>query len=183
MKKLVFVVSPYSTTITSLKVEETEKKKSSRAAPLSFPLGVLNLSSTVKKTLNDYNDDNVELIDFNYLHDGPFHEKVLEDAFKNIIETVPKNNIKLIKGRVENTLLEEKNLPEKISILRLDTDWYESTKIELEVLYPRLMSGGFLIIEDYGHFKGFRKAVDEYFKDNMPYLHYVNYTCRLIIKR
>ena len=45
------------------------------------------------------------------------------------------------------------------------------------------MSGGFLIIDDYGHFKGCRKAVDEYFKDNMPYLHYVNYTCRLIIKR
>ena len=85
MKKLVFVVSPYSTTITTLKVEKTEKKKSSRSAPLSFPLGVLNLSSTVKKTLNDYNDDNVELIDFNYFHDGPFHEKVVEDAFKNTI--------------------------------------------------------------------------------------------------
>ena len=107
----------------------------------------------------------------------------LDEINKNIIETVPKNNIKLIKGRVENTLLEEKNLPEKISILRLDTDWYESTKIELEVLYPKLVSGGFLIIDDYGHFKGCRKAVDEYFKDNMPYLHYVNYTCRLIIKR
>ena len=107
----------------------------------------------------------------------------LDETNKNIIETVPKNNIKLIKGRVENTLLEEKNLPEKISILRLDTDWYESTKIELEILYPKLMSGGFLIIDDYGHFKGCRKAVDEYFKDNMPYLHYVNYTCRLIIKR
>ncbi|MDP7197597.1 MAG: hypothetical protein QF864_15610, partial [SAR202 cluster bacterium] len=93
MKKLVFVVSPYSTTITSLKIEKTKKnkkKKSSRSAPLSFPLGVLNLSSTVKKTLNDYNDDNVELIDFNYLHDGPFHEKVIEDAFKNIIKE--KNN-------------------------------------------------------------------------------------------
>ncbi len=90
MKKLVFVVSPYSTTITSLKVEKTKKKKSSRAAPLSFPLGVLNLSSTVKKTLSDYNDDNVELIDFNYLHDGPFHEKVVEDSFKNIIKE--KNN-------------------------------------------------------------------------------------------
>jgi hypothetical protein len=78
----------------------------------------------------------------------------LDEVNKNIIETVPKNNIKLIKGRVENTLLEKKNLPERISILRLDTDFYESTKIELEVLYPKLMSGGFLIIDDYGHFKG-----------------------------
>ena len=106
----------------------------------------------------------------------------LEDVNKNIIDTVPKNNIKLIKGRVESTLLLSKNLPEKISILRLDTDFYESTKIELEILYPKLVSGGFLIIDDYGHFKGCRKAVDEYFKDNFPYLHYVDYSCRLIIK-
>ena len=106
----------------------------------------------------------------------------LEDVNKNINETVPKNNIKLIKGIVEKTLLEPKNLPEKISILRLDTDFYESTKIELEILYPKLVSGGFLIIDDYGHFKGCRKAVDEYFRDDLPYLHYVDYSCRLIIK-
>ena len=106
----------------------------------------------------------------------------LADVNKNLNDTVPKNNINLIEGKVEETLLNEKNLPNKISILRLDTDWYASTKIELEILYPRLMSGGFLIIDDYGHFKGCKKAVDEYFKDNMPYLHYVDYTCRLIIK-
>jgi len=106
----------------------------------------------------------------------------LEDVNKNINETVPKHNIKLIKGIVEKTLLEPKNLPEKISILRLDTDFYESTKIELEILYPKLVSGGFLIIDDYGHFKGCRKAVDEYFKDDLPYLHYVDYSCRVIIK-
>ena len=106
----------------------------------------------------------------------------LEDINKNINENVPKHNIKLIKGIVEKTLLEPKNLPDKISILRLDTDFYESTKIELEILYPKLVSGGFLIIDDYGHFKGCRKAVDEYFKDDLPYLHYVDYSCRVIIK-
>lgn len=106
----------------------------------------------------------------------------LEDINKNINETVPKHNIKLIKGIVEKTLLEPKNLPDKISILRLDTDFYESTKIELEILYPKLVSGGFLIIDDYGHFRGCRKAVDEYFKDDLPYLHYVDYSCRVIIK-
>tara|TARA_B110001452_G_scaffold223922_1_gene197304 strand:- start:66 stop:821 length:756 start_codon:yes stop_codon:yes gene_type:complete len=106
----------------------------------------------------------------------------LADVNKNLNDTVPNNNINLIEGKVEETLLNEKNLPNKISILRLDTDWYASTKIELEILYPRLMSGGFLIIDDYGHFKGCKKAVDEYFKDKMPYLHYVDYTCRLIIK-
>ena len=106
----------------------------------------------------------------------------LEEINKNINETVPKHNIKLIKGIVEKTLLEPKNLPDKISILRLDTDFYESTKIELEILYPKLVPGGFLIIDDYGHFKGCRKAVDEYFKDDLPYLHYVDYSCRVIIK-
>ena len=51
MKKLAFVVSPYSTTITTTKIEKTKSKKSSRSAPLSFPLGVLNLSSAVKKNI------------------------------------------------------------------------------------------------------------------------------------
>jgi hypothetical protein len=80
-------------------------------------------------------------------------------------------------------MLEEKNLPEQISILRLDTDWYTSTKIELEVLYKKLVKGGILIIDDYGHWQGARKAVDEYFKNKNIWLHYVDYTCRYIIKK
>lgn len=60
-------------------------------------------------------------------------------------------------------MLLKRNLPKKISILRLDTDFYSSTKIELEVLYPRLVKGGVLIIDDYGYWQGSRKAVDEYF--------------------
>jgi len=87
------------------------------------------------------------------------------------IDTVKKNisrysnleNINFIIGSVEKSLLLEKNLPKKISVLRLDTDWYASTKIELEILYPRLVQGGVLIIDDYGHWQGARRAVDEYF--------------------
>ena len=75
------------------------------------------------------------------------------------------------------------NLPEKIAILRLDTDWYESTKAELEVLFPRLSKNGILIIDDYGHWKGARKAVDEYFKDKQIVKHFVDFSCRMIIKR
>ena len=77
-----------------------------------------------------------------------------------------------------------KNSPEKISILRLDTDWYESTKHELEYLFPRLSSGGILIIDDYGHFKGAKKAVDEYFTKNkiQYFLNRIDYTGRLIVK-
>jgi hypothetical protein len=105
-----------------------------------------------------------------------------DEVIKNISENTKIDNIFLIKGNVEQTLLEEKNLPEKISILRLDTDWYASTKIELEVLYNKLVKGGILIIDDYGHWQGARKAVDEYFKNKNIWLHYVDYTCRYIIK-
>ncbi len=92
-------------------------------------------------------------------------------------------DIKLIEGDVAITLKESKNLPEKIAILRLDTDWYESIKVELESLYPLLKPGGVLIIDDYGHFSGARKAVDEYFKGKGIWMHYVDYTCRLVIKK
>jgi len=63
----------------------------------------------------------------------------------------------------------------------LDTDFYESTKVELEILYPRLVNGGILIIDDYGSWKGCRKAVDDYFK-NKEFLIYVDHGCRLYIK-
>ena len=81
----------------------------------------------------------------------------------------------------EETLLNSNNVPEKISILRLDTDFYESTKMELEVLFPRLEKNGILIIDDYGFKYGARKAVDEYFKEK-PFLIYVDHDCRLLIK-
>jgi O-methyltransferase len=100
----------------------------------------------------------------------------------NLLEKGAKN-IKLIEGDVAITLKDSKNLPEKIAILRLDTDWYESTKVELETLYPLLEPGGVLVIDDYGHFSGARKAVDEYFKGMEIWMHYVDYTCRLVIKK
>lgn len=107
----------------------------------------------------------------------------LETVKLNIENSVNyKENINLIKGMVENTLVLEENLPKKISILRLDTDFYESTKIELEILFPLLEKGGVLIIDDYGHFKGARKAVDEYFENQQIWLKYVDYTCRIYIK-
>lgn len=89
-----------------------------------------------------------------------------------------------IKGKVEDTLKVKSNIPEKISLLRLDTDFYESTKIELEILYPKLEKGGVLIIDDYGHWKGSKKAVDEYFdiENNFTWMHRINYTSRLLIK-
>lgn len=88
-----------------------------------------------------------------------------------------------VKGDILETLRRPQTLPDRIGILRLDTDWYESTKLELEVLYPRLQVGGVLIIDDYGHWGGARKAVDEYFADRpQPFLAYTDYTGRVGVK-
>ena len=92
------------------------------------------------------------------------------------------HSVTLIKGDVVETLARSENLPGSISVLRLDTDWYESTKAELEVLWPRLSIGGVLIVDDYGHWAGSKQAVDEYFSASPPLMHYVNYTVRTIIK-
>ncbi len=73
-----------------------------------------------------------------------------------------------IKGDVNTTLNDLKNLPEKISLLRLDTDWYESTKKELDILYPLLQPKGVLMVDDYGHWEGAKKAVDEYIRKIQP---------------
>ena len=71
-----------------------------------------------------------------------------------------------IKGDILKTLKLKTNIPKKISLLRLDTDWYESTKYELKILFPILQKDGVLLIDDYGHWKGARKAVDEYSEEN-----------------
>ena len=108
-------------------------------------------------------------------------EKVKENIIKYSINDLSK--IIFVKGKVEDTLDDERNIPSQISLLRLDTDFYDSVKKSLEILYPKLISGGVLIIDDYGHFKGAKLAVDNYFKDKQKiWMHRVDYTCRLIIK-
>ena len=106
------------------------------------------------------------------------------DNVKNALFSTgyPEENLLFIKGKVEDTLLE--HVPGRLSLLRLDTDWYESTRIELQILYPLLSEQGVLIIDDFGHWAGARKAVMEYFmqQGNHPFLHRIDYTGRLIIK-
>lgn len=94
----------------------------------------------------------------------------------------PEQRIQYIKGKVEQTM--PGTLPDQISVLRLDTDWYESTKHELEHLYPLLSPGGVLIIDDYGHWEGARQAVDEYFASHQipMLLHRTDYTGRVGVK-
>ncbi len=86
-----------------------------------------------------------------------------------------------VEGDVLKTL--DEKVPEEISLLRLDTDWYSSTAKELEVMYPLLSTGGLLIIDDYGHFKGARKAVDDYFKNRRMHFSRIDYTGREGIKQ
>jgi O-methyltransferase len=95
----------------------------------------------------------------------------------------PPERIHLVKGLVEETLPDQ--APETLALLRLDTDWYQSTKHELEHLYPRLSAGGVLIVDDYGHYEGARQAVDEYFEETgeRVLLNRIDYTGRIAIKQ
>ena len=94
----------------------------------------------------------------------------------------PESNIVMVKGKVEDTI--PATVPKEIGLLRLDTDWYESTRHELEQLYPLLATNGVLIIDDYGHWRGSKDATDEYFSlaNNSPLLHRIDYTGRMIVK-
>ena len=93
-----------------------------------------------------------------------------------------RSKIFFVRGKVEETI--PNNAPQTISLLRLDTDWYESTRHELLHLYPRLSHGGVIIIDDYGHFLGARKAVDEYIEQNnlCLLLNRLDYTGRIGVK-
>jgi O-methyltransferase len=94
----------------------------------------------------------------------------------------PEERVHLVKGPVEETI--PAHAPPALALLRLDTDWYESTRHELEHLYPRLADGGVLLIDDYGHWEGARRAVDEYFSERAEplLLSRVDYTGRAAVK-
>jgi hypothetical protein len=75
----------------------------------------------------------------------------------------PENNLHYVVGDVMETLKDKTTIPEKIAILRLDTDWYESSKYELEQMYDNVVTGGLIIFDDYYHWDGQRRATDEFF--------------------
>lgn len=94
----------------------------------------------------------------------------------------PSEKIHTIKGFVQDTIPE--NAPEKIALLRLDTDLYESTYHELVHLYPRLVSGGILFIDDYPTEHGCVKAVEQYFSEagSRPFLSRIDTQGRIAVK-
>jgi O-methyltransferase len=106
-----------------------------------------------------------------------------EEVAKNVQSTgYPGERMKFVKGKVEETL--PGTMPDRIALLRLDTDWYESTLAEMTHLFPRLVPGGVLLIDDYGEWQGARKAVDEYVsKNQVPLLlNRVDSTGRMAVK-
>jgi hypothetical protein len=109
------------------------------------------------------------------------HGGYLPQVRENVESTgYPSELITCVCGLVEDTI--PGAVPSDIAVLRLDTDWYSSTAHELEHLYPLLATGGVLIVDDYGHFQGVRKAVDEYFQRSPILLTRVDYTGRMGLK-
>ncbi len=107
----------------------------------------------------------------------------LEEVRKAVLGTgYDASKVVFVKGKVEETI--PAAAPARIALLRLDTDWYESTRHELEHLYPRLVAGGVMIVDDYGHWQGARKAVDEYIAAHrLPLLlHRIDYSGRCAVK-
>lgn len=108
----------------------------------------------------------------------------LELVQRVIAETgYPREKTHFVQGKVEDTIPEFS--PKSIALLRLDTDWYTSTKHELVHLFPRLSRGGVMIVDDYGHWRGSRQACDEYFAEmKIPILlNRIDYTGRIAIKQ
>jgi hypothetical protein len=115
-----------------------------------------------------------------YFDKDVFNEQMVRD---NVLSTgYPAERVHFVRGKVEDTLPGQ--APDRLALLRLDTDWYESTRQELVHLYPRLSDGGVLIIDDYGHWDGARRAVDEYFAGEAEpvLLNRIDYTGRIAIK-
>lgn len=109
----------------------------------------------------------------------------LNEVKNNIIKTCGVKSLKsfcFIKGKVENSLLIKKNLPKKICLLRLDTDFYKSTKAELKNLFKLVSKGGVIIFDDYSNWLGAKKAIDEFFMNKKYLLCKIDNNSRFIIK-
>jgi hypothetical protein len=112
---------------------------------------------------------------------GDFDESAVRETV--LSSGYPGSRVHFVRGPVEETI--PATVPEQIALLRLDTDWYESTRHELEHLYPRLVPGGVVIIDDYGHWEGARRATDEYLErvGERLFLSRIDYAARIAVRR
>lgn len=107
----------------------------------------------------------------------------IQDVKQNLQTTgYPPKKMIFVEGKVEDTI--PRTIPDQISVLHLDTDWYQSTYHELVHLYPRLAVGGVMIIDDYGVWQGARQAVDRYLQEQgqAVFLHRIDNSARLVVK-
>jgi O-methyltransferase len=124
---------------------------------------------------SEKDDPNAKKI-WNETHDGIYHRDYDKwhgqnkwaycplDMVRNNIGMMnyDPSKIKYVVGDVCQTLNLTENLPDRIAILRLDTDWFDSTKKEIDVLFPKVSVGGYLIVDDYYAWKGSKTATDEF---------------------
>jgi hypothetical protein len=141
-----------------------------------------DVSISGSSALEDWADAQAkdEVLDGHVFGPSSFNEQSVRDL---LAETgYPADLIHVVRGPVEETI--PSHAPDALALLRLDTDWYESTRHELMHLYPRLAAGGVLLIDDYGHWDGARRAVDEYFASEAEplLLNRIDYTGRVAIK-
>jgi O-methyltransferase len=121
------------------------------------------------------------------------HERTTDDPFWGVasrssveeslrLTGYPMDQFRFVEGNVTATI--PSRAPAHIALLRLDTDWYDSTRHELQHLYPRVSRGGVLIVDDYGYWRGARKATDEYFSSDpdRPLLTRIDFTGRICVK-
>ena len=110
-------------------------------------------------------------------------EKVKQTLFST---GYPQDKLHFVVGDVMETLRDHANIPDKIAILRLDTDWYETSKYELERMYNNVVPGGVIIFDDYYHWDGQRRATDDFFasiKIEYKFMDIGNYKTAAIIKK
>ncbi len=109
-----------------------------------------------------------------------------EDALELIVNRIgyPETFVQVHKGWFQDTLPKDRDELGPIALLRIDGDWYESTRIVLEMLFDLVTPGGVIVIDDYGHFEGCRRATDEFLAVHAPdvYLHHIDYTGRYLMK-
>lgn len=123
----------------------------------------------------DFYDEASAAEAFRYVPLDAVREAVLSTGY-------PSGRIHFVEGMVEDTI--PSDAPDRVALCRLDTDWYGSTRHEMEHLWPRISPAGVLIVDDYGHFMGAKKAVDEYFAGHEleVFLHRIDFTGRLVLK-
>lgn len=115
--------------------------------------------------------------DLYYGYESNLLEKV-KDNFTLFKLNLKKESVELIKGYYKDTLV----VTEPVALAHIDCDWYESVKLSLEQITPKLVVGGYLIIDDYYRYSGCTTAVDEYFKSKMQNFKFIKKE-RLIVKR